>query len=280
MIPDHQTNTVYYADATRYNYLKDIKAFKSKIEGHGYKCIELKEADDYYCRDFMPVQISNKEFVQFVFRPKRYIKQNEPEFIANPVKVEIINNLKQPRYSSIILDGGNIIKWSDKVIVTERVFSDNKHQFKSDAEIHAQLEKDLRCKVIIIPEYPNEATGHADGLIRFIDGDTVLINETEGEPEKKWLKKFLSVLSENQLLHIKIPCPMVDEQETADGLYINYLQVGNLILVPQFGLKDDKKALGIFNDVYKNDYTIEPFKARWIAENGGVLNCATWTIKT
>jgi agmatine deiminase len=41
--------------------------------------------------------------------------------------------------------------------------------------------------VIVIPEYPKEKTGHADGLIRFIDGNRVVINETEEEPPE-WHK--------------------------------------------------------------------------------------------
>ena len=35
-------------------------------------------------------------------------------------------------------------------------------------EIRAQLEKDLKCRVIIIPEYHDELTVHADGLIRIL----------------------------------------------------------------------------------------------------------------
>jgi len=94
--------------------------------------------------------------------------------------------------------------------------------------------------VIIIPEYPHELTGHADGLIRFIDDDTVFINETYAEPEKEWLHKFLGVLTENNVLHFKLPCLMTGKQITANGLYINYLHVGNLVVVPQYKMKEVK----------------------------------------
>jgi len=63
----------------------------------------------------------------------------------------------------------------------------------------------LKCQVIIIPEYPHELTGHADGLIRFIDDDTVFINETYAEPEKEWLRNFLGILtSDFQYLYLII----------------------------------------------------------------------------
>jgi agmatine deiminase len=163
------------------------------------------------------------DFVQFVFRPKAYFKPEEYSGITNPVLAELMNKLPQPRYSPLVLDGGNIIKSNYKVIVTDRIFKDNWYQFKSKEKIIAQLENDLKCRAIVIPEYPDELSGHADGLIRFIDEDTVFINETEGEPKKEWLRNFLKVLCENQLLHIKVPCPVKTNTEDATGLYIKYL---------------------------------------------------------
>ncbi len=36
--------------------------------------------------------------------------------------------------------------------------------------------------------------------------------------EKEWLRNFLGILTENNLLHIKLPFPMNEKQITADGL--------------------------------------------------------------
>jgi agmatine deiminase len=195
------------------------------------------------------------------------------------VLVELKNNLLQPRYSPLILDGGNIVKSKNKVIITDRVFKDNMFQFKSEEDILTQLEEDLQCKVIIVPEFPGEITGHADGLIRFINEKTVFINETKDEKEEAWSKSFLSVLSENQLRPIKVPCQVTASQKTANGLYINYLHLGNLIVFPQFNMKEDDTAFQTFKEVF-HDKTIVPFDARWIAKYAGVFNCSTWTIKT
>jgi len=226
-----------------------------------------------------PQDIAEGDFVQFVFRPKAYFKPEEYSGITNPVLAELMNKLPQPRYSPLVLDGGNIIKSNYKVIVTDRIFKDNWYQFKSKEKIIAQLEHDLKCQVIVVPEYPGELSGHVDGLIRFIDEDTVFINETEGEKEKEWLRNFLKVLGENQLLHIKVPCPVETNTEDATGLYINYLQVGNLVVVPQFGLREDKQAFQTFREIFGKKYSVVPFEAKWKARHGGVLNCATWTVK-
>jgi hypothetical protein len=64
----------------------------------------------------MPVQVEDEDFVQFVFRPEAYLKREEYKYITNPVMVNLSNTMKQPRYSPILLDGGNIVKWKDKVV--------------------------------------------------------------------------------------------------------------------------------------------------------------------
>lgn len=279
MITDIHTNTVYFSNLVPEEFPKQFDELCKIIESAGYQYKLLVETYDYFCRDYMQVQVGENDFVQFIFRPKAYFEPHQYAEITNPVLVGLMNNLEAPRYSPLILDGGNVIKTKDKVIITDRVFKDNLYQFSSKADILVQLEKDLKCKVIIIPEYPNELTGHADGLIRFIDDDTVFINETYGEPEKEWLRKFLGVLTENSLLHIKLPSPITGKQITADGLYLNYLHVGNLIIVPQFKLKEDKKALQTFNEIFGSKYSIITFDARWIAKHGGVLNCVSWTTK-
>jgi len=278
MIADKDTNVVYLVDVTRKNDHKETEAFKKLIQDHGYEVRELFKTKDFYCRDYMPVQVDTTDFVQFVFRPFQYLTQKEMNYITNPIQIEMANKLPQPRYAKIVLDGGNIIKWNDKVIITDRVFSDNAHQISSTEGIAAEIENELKCRVIIIPEYFGEKTGHADGLIRFIDSETVFINDTSNEPEKEWLHKFLMALAQNNLSHINLPCLADPEQETAHGLYINYFQVGKLIVVPQFGLKEDQQAYSIMKDVLGTQHTVVPFNANWIAKHGGVFNCMTWGV--
>jgi agmatine/peptidylarginine deiminase len=116
-------------------------------------------------------------------------------------------------------------------------------------------------------------------LVRFIDDYTVFNNETLEELEREWLRNFLGVLTENNLLHIKLPCPLTGKQITAEGLYINYLHVGDLIFFPQLKMKEDKIALQTFKEIFGNKNSVVPFDARWISKHGGVLNCVFWTIK-
>jgi agmatine deiminase len=74
---------------------------------------------------------------------------------------------------------------------------------------------------------------------------------------------------------------MAPNQSTAEGLYINYLQVGNLVVVPQFNFKkEDARALSIYKEIFGSKFSVVPFDARQISKSGGVLNCASWTVKS
>lgn len=68
----------------------------------------IKATKDIWCRDYMPIQISRDEFVQFRYEPS-YLEgyeetQSDPKTVCN-------ENGIQPKYSNINLDGGNVIRW-------------------------------------------------------------------------------------------------------------------------------------------------------------------------
>ncbi len=281
MITDQETNHVYFSNLLEENNRSELEVLRRLIQNEGYNSSLLIETDDIYCRDYMPVQVGEKDFVQFVFRPIAYFRKREYKHISHPVYIELMNNIVQPRYSPIILDGGNVIKWKDKAIITDRVLKDNRYQFPDDKAIIERLEYDLKCDIIIIPEYPRETTGHADGLIRFIDDNRVFVNDTKMDPEQEWLSNFLEVLKKNDLTPVELPCELEPNQAKADGLYINYLHIGNLIVVPQFGYKkSDAKALSVIKKAFGRKYAVVPYTANWISDGGGVLNCSSWTVVT
>jgi len=66
---------------------------------------------------------------------------------------------------------------------------------------------------------------------------------------------------------------------SAIGCYINYLEIGNLILIPQFCIDGnrDVEALTLFKRVY-GQKKVEFVEINRIAKQGGVLNCISWGI--
>jgi agmatine/peptidylarginine deiminase len=60
--------------------------------------------------------------------------------------------------------------------------------------------------------------------------------------------------------------------------YINYLHVGNKIIVPTFGIAEDKQALKYIREA-NPDCIVRSFRMREIARNGGAIHCITWNIR-
>ncbi|MCB0814341.1 MAG: agmatine deiminase family protein, partial [Flavobacteriales bacterium] len=62
----------------------------------------------------------------------------------------------------------------DFAVLTRKVFRENPHRRRN------QVEKELRellqvVRLVWIPEDPHDFTGHADGLVAVLDGNTVLV---------------------------------------------------------------------------------------------------------
>lgn len=82
MITDQQTNTVYFSNLLQEAYPKQFQKLMELITSAGYKVKLLVGTDDYYCRDYMPVQVSETDFIQFVFSPEAYLKGEDLNFIG------------------------------------------------------------------------------------------------------------------------------------------------------------------------------------------------------
>ncbi len=279
MISGSETNVVYFSDL----FLKDCEfsiVFRRLVEilnKHKVEHLLLTGTKDIWCRDYMPVQKSHSEFIQFRYEPS-YLKSNQ-EYQTLPNEVNKANGFSA-KYSHINLDGGNVISSTDKVILTTRIFKENPEMQKSKLinELHDLFE----CDIHFVPNINTDFTGHVDGHMRFIDNHKILVNCLEGE-YKYWRKGFEKMIYESGIEFIEMPWFETDcsyPKHSSVGVYVNYLEVGNLIIFPIFdvrGNKDDE-ALEIIRNALP-DRKIEPIQVNELANAGGLLNCVSWTIK-
>lgn len=134
-------------------------------------------------------------------------------------------------------------------------------------------------EIIFIPWQKTDFTGHADGMVRFIDDNTVLINDYKNEDTFKL--ELVEILQAAGLKTIKLPYHPYENtsNDHAFGVYINYLQINNLIFLPIYGgqfSRFDKEAILLMEAFFKN---VIPIESNEIAKYGGILNCITWNIK-
>jgi agmatine deiminase len=278
MVSDGQTNTLYLADCLPKKHPKFFADFEAVLKECGITFQLLPDTKDIWAVDYMPIQASLDKFVQFVYNPdylqsQKWIKTiSDVESICNSIKLDRIK-------SDIVLDGGNVTKTTDKVIMCDKIFIENPHYSRQ------QLSDKLRelfevDKLYFVPQQPKDFTGHADGMVRFLDNDTVIINNHSKE-KPEFQRAFKIALDNAGLDYIEIPYNPYGNKTygQANGDYINFLQMQNNVIIPTFGITEDDIAVRQFEQLFKGQQ-ITTVDSNEVADNGGILNCITWNIWT
>jgi len=278
----------------------------TKLDDNEIPYAFIENTSDIWARDYMPVEINTGAYVSFRYDPSYLDK--EPRKKTNYRK-DISSQLPLPEvdyseikdlceedydkatyppkviYSDINLDGGNVefSPSKNKVIISRRVYLENPSRDKN--EIVKELERLLKAEVIIIPSYDEkdeydeyiDMTGHADGMVRFVDEDTVVGNDNDYDNELE--KEIIAVLNSHGIEVIDFPYLGADGSDDSDegsavGLYMNFYKADNCIILPEFGIEMDDLAEKRAEDIFKKP--VVRTNINGIAEHGGVLNCISW----
>ena len=277
MINDGRTNFLYLADTLKQKHPEFFSHFTTLLKQHKINFALLPGTKDIWARDYMPIQNSLGEFIRFMYTPDYLQSKKQAETITDsgPVceKIGI-----ETRPSEIILDGGNVIHHGSKIILCDKIIRENPTIQKK--ELTEQLRWLLRAnQVIYIPIPSDDIFGHADGVVRFVKSNLVFINNYSGK-DIKFREVLINVLNKSKIKFIELPYNPYKNKTHLDatGIYINYLEVGKVIFVPVYGMKEDEEALEIFRKVFSKK-VIVPVRSNSIAKQGGVLNCISWNLK-
>lgn len=282
MIADNQTNFVYLSGLlkTDKRFAVSCKRITEALDANQVSYAFLNNTKDIWARDYMPIQISDNKFIQYQYEPDYLQHEKYASIKTSPDKVLEELGIKTEK-TDIILDGGNVIKSENTVIFTDKAIVENENsytRFGLEKEIERLFEVD---KIVWIPwDKENEYFGHADGMIRFIDNKTVLINQYFDEYDESFRTKFFGSLKSNGLAWEKLRFndKSLDDRNWA---YINFLQTRDLILLPSFGIEEDDQALSQIEEYFPeySDGRVIKIKANNIVKHGGAFNCISWTIK-
>ena len=244
----------------------------------GIKYRLLADTNDVWLRDFMPIRTRSGHWISFRYDPS-YLKgcdKLRTDYIS-----KISPQLDLPIIpSKINLDGGNVVFSPSRrrAIISDRVFDENKNRDRS--ALAAELEQQLEAEIIFIPalEPKEDMTGHADGMVRFLDENTVLGDEPidggelEAEIKQRLSDHGIDVIDFPYYETGKIKNGIV----SAAGSYLNYLETDQCIFLPQFGGKKsrDAEAAAKARELFQKE--IVPIPCAELAAHGGLLNCISW----
>ncbi len=239
------------------------------LDLYGIEYTFINQTKDIWLRDFMPVKTRTGRYISFRYEPS-YLKAH-PQ-LQTDYRREVAEQFSfSVTYSTINLDGGNVVfsLSKTKAILSDRVFAENPSYTK--AALVRELERLLEAQVILIPSLKSDMTGHADGMVRFVDENTVIGNCV---PAKNGLEQRIkAVLREHGIDTVDFPY-YSSPKGSAAGCYLNFLETDDYILLPAFGHSMDREAIREAGRLFSK--AIVPVDIHEIAEEGGALNCISW----
>lgn len=304
----------------------------------------LYNTRDVWCRDYMPVQLTEDIYLSYIYKPD-YL-QKYPNCVTNwrinKVKTKnyvVGNKLKTVVEIPLILDGGNIIKavvneepailMCDKVLVENNIDKEEFLEWWRNWWDKNFSGTKMGCYLIPWEGKKDNPIGHADGIIRYMgDGNFLFTNyhdldrafaKTHGiryddKSNENYSNNIINALTTREYIKNEDFTPIKTSSihtlsywEELESLwendanfrtlfdnswsYINYLQIGNKIWVPELGIPElDNLALTRIREKFLEigkDFQIDTIGINMLPiiagngnnNSGGALNCLTWTIK-
>lgn len=282
---DEETNIVYFSP-----WLKDEKEghpefyqrLTSKLNEKKIEFRELKCTNDYWARDYMPIQLGENEFLKYRYYPDYLVnskKKSDIETITNATKVLRGMGINC-RSTNLIIDGGNMVPCGPYIVMTDKVFSENRKK-KDDADFKALLESEIGHPVIIIPwtQQEDDVFGHSDGFIKWCGDNRILMgNHGDCCPEEAAVIRRILENYGFQVTEMRFKDKVASPCYEFNWAYINFLQVGKNIIMPKFDIDEDAIALQYIQAAFPDCSNIEQIEMKKIAKEGGALHCISWNV--
>lgn len=264
-------NKVYFSNLLSEKYPKFAKKLFNILDRNKVKYTLIDGTKDIWMRDYMPLIREDGKYIRYIHEPD-YLKGYD-NIRTNPIAVTQFLNQNKIIDLPLNLDGGNLIYQYKKLICTDKIYRENPSFSKE--QINDLLYTTLQLKdLIIIPDIPDDMTGHADGMVRFITDTKVLVApmlEEDKDIEKEMIKK----LKDKNLKVLKISQEAIhNNKDEGWAPQINFLKTTSLLVVPIV-----KNIPANVKKIFENefsDYSIEYLDCGEIIKDGGALNCISW----
>ena len=279
MITDQQTNTVFFSGLLPKKCPILNQRITEALEINRIPYAYLSETKDIWCRDFMPIQIAEDRFVSYKYTPN-YLQdktglrlQTNPEAVLQSQQNHLVHVLQNAVTIDLVVDGGNVVKCGDTVVMSEKVFTENRD--KTPNEVDRILKDAFQCDVLYLPWDHKETFGHSDGVVHYAgDGRILLTNYDDISPY--YYNRFRKALEKHfEVIPLRYKAQRIHARSWS---YINFLQIGNLILVPQLGLEEDQQALEQIAKALP-DGEVLGIPSLEAVRRGGALNCISWNAR-
>lgn len=278
VLSDSLTDTVFFSDLLPKRCPVLYQSLEKNLKENYIDYRLLANTKDIWCRDYMPIQTNEKRFVFYKYHPDYLLQTAYNRKTITDVKmvggVEFLRQDVEVIDLDLVIDGGNVVRCGDKIVMTNKVFIENKD--KSHHEVQQLLEEAFQRDIIFLPWDREEFMGHSDGIIHYIDDNRILITNY-GDFDENKAQQFIRILKKHfEVIPLKYN---VKRRHKRSWAYINFLQIGRLVLVPQLGIPEDEQALEQIANAMSKCKVIGVPSLETVRKNGA-LNCISWNVAT
>ncbi len=242
------------------------------------------KTNDTWIRDFGGIEVERDgKILTYDFTFNAWGGKFESE-LDNAVNEKLFKFLKGTLIKEdFILEGGSIDGNGKGALLTTSacIYNENRNSQFSKQEIKKKI-----CSFFGIEDFiclengfikGDDTDSHVDLLARFIDEDTIAYHICEDESDEHYesLKNMEKELKKTRykLLPIPLPQKLLYEKRRLGASYINFLHVNGGLIVPTYGVKNDKRVLEIFQKHLH--VKVVGVDARVFLKQNGSLHCAS-----
>lgn len=248
--------------AKTHNLFKKAAIDLSKINFY------VSDYADVWFRDYGPIFVKNPShelaMIHWDFNSwgEKYENLLKDKQIPQVINQKMALKCFQP---GIVLEGGSIdVNGKGTLLTTEQcLLNSNRNPGLSKSDIERFLSDFLGVYNFIWLKrgiLGDDTDGHIDDLARFVNPSTIVCahQENPNDPDYGVLEENYEILTKaidqdgEKLRVVKLPMPKVvsDEGETLPASYTNFYIGNGKVLVPIFDHENDKKALGILQEIF------------------------------
>ena len=273
---------VFFSENLKRYYPKVYNELTEILSKHDVHYGVLKGTADYWCRDYMPVQVDGNSFVQFKYHPD-YLEGLRGYETSTETSIKLAKTILPSSsicVSPIVADGGNFTFGSIKkgrgytavVIMTEKIFIENPDM---DRKYLVSLMEKLfpNHKFLFLPWDRSDVCGHTDGILHAVGSNKVLVNL------KVYPDDIAAKMRSRLESYFKVIDLELSDYHNMSWAYINMIHTQNVIIVPGVGRSADEEALRHIKKLFPEyDGRIYQVQMQSIVKRGGgALNCLSWS---
>lgn len=238
----------------------------------------VDDVRDIWMRDFTTV--NPMQPVQFTYTwasmTQKQSKEVQKSFSQFADRYQI-----QRAKTDLMLDGGNFVDdYAGRVITTTRFMQDNELSYSKAKQ---KLKNTLGAREVAILEPDEEVLAHSDGMVSWVDQNTLLVNDYSKTPSFRTtvMDELKASFPTAKIVEVPVeyktnPKGEWDGFESACGVNLNATVTHNNIYVPTFNMAHDQKALMIIKQ--NTSKKVIPINAENVCPMGGSVRCLTWQV--